>query len=61
MEEYTRSMETIYLRAQVAVGTFFMKSPVPDIDEIRLFDPAQRYHTMYASKRVRISWLCTEG
>ena len=27
---YTRSMETIYLsmRAQVAVGTFFMKSPV---------------------------------
>ena len=28
---YTRSMETIYLslRAQVAVGTFFMNSPVP--------------------------------
>ena len=27
---YTHSMETIYLsvRAQVAVGTFFMKSPV---------------------------------
>ena len=28
---YTRSTETIYLslRAQVAVGTIFMKSPVP--------------------------------
>ena len=28
---YARSMETIYLslRVQVAVGTFFMKSPVP--------------------------------
>ena len=30
---YTYSMETIYLslRAQVAVGTFFMKSPVLDL------------------------------
>ena len=30
---YNHSMETIYLslRAQVAVGTFFMKSPVLDI------------------------------
>ena len=33
---YTRSMETIYLplRAKVAVGTFFMKFPVPSFNKL---------------------------
>ena len=37
---YTRSMENIYLslRAQVAVGTFFMKSPVYLLYDLVLVD-----------------------